>query len=167
MVWGTWTTSSIGRAAEKLGLATSALRYYDARGLVRPRQRHGAHRVYDPAELRALAFVKIASELGLPLGTAEALLNAATPQWHTAVRDQVDELKRLIAQTQRFLAHALDCPADRPVQDCPVLTSVLDQILEGTSLDELLAAHAATDPPIAKVRGSLIKTGRRAAIRAG
>lgn len=141
---------SIGRAAEKLRLATSALRYYDARGLVRPRQRQGGRRVYGPEELRALAFVKIASELGLPLETAGALLNAAHPQWRAAVREEIDELRRLVARaqaTERFLAHALDCPADHPVQECPVLTSVLEQVVAGISVDEVVAAHATTDRP--------------------
>ena len=141
---------SIGQAAEQLGLATSALRYYDQRGLVHPRERRRGRRVYGPAELRALAFVKIASELDLPLETAGALLNGPNPRWRTAVSAQIDQLRRLIAQAQAtasFLTHALDCPADQPVHDCPVLTSVLDQVADGLPVDHLLAPYADTEHP--------------------
>lgn len=101
--------------------------------------------MYGPDELRALAFVKIASELGVPLETAGALLHAVAPQWRAAVRTQIDELDRLVARaqaTRRFLAHALDCPADHPAQQCPVLTSVLDEVVAGVPVERLLAAAA-------------------------
>jgi DNA-binding transcriptional MerR regulator len=56
----------IGEAATRLGLSTSALRYYDERGLVCPHVRRGGRRMYGSEELRRLAFIKLAHQLGLP-----------------------------------------------------------------------------------------------------
>ena len=63
----------IGEAAARLGLSTSALRYYDERGLVSPSQRQSGRRMYGADELRRLAFIKIAQRLGLALNTADSL----------------------------------------------------------------------------------------------
>jgi hypothetical protein len=57
---------AIGEAAGRLGLRPSALRYYDEQGLVAPRARQAGRRMYGPAELRQLAFLKIAHRLGIP-----------------------------------------------------------------------------------------------------
>ncbi|MER6008568.1 MerR family transcriptional regulator [Nonomuraea angiospora] len=46
---------SIGEAARRLRLNTSALRYYEERGLVRPAARHAGRRMYGRTELRRLA----------------------------------------------------------------------------------------------------------------
>ena len=62
----------IGEAAARLALSTSALRYYDERGLVRPQVRRGGRRMNGSEELRRLAFIKVAHRLGLPLQTAAA-----------------------------------------------------------------------------------------------
>lgn len=53
-------------AARRLGMRTSALRYYEQRGLVRPAGRARGQRVYGRPELRRLAFVQIAQRLGIP-----------------------------------------------------------------------------------------------------
>lgn len=63
----------IGQAAERLGLNPSALRYYDERGLVRAPTRRAGRRMYGRDELRRLAFIKIAQQLGLPLETSRFL----------------------------------------------------------------------------------------------
>ena len=147
--WGSKPTRSqdgwvdlipIGEAARQLGLNPSALRYYDERGLVPARVRRGGRRMYGPDELRRLAFIKIAQRLGLPLGTAAAILDAPGPQWRETVREQITELDHLIAQgrgARVFLTHALDCPAEHPARDCPNMTAALDQLVAGVTVDHL------------------------------
>ncbi|MGH3836793.1 MAG: MerR family transcriptional regulator [Pseudonocardiaceae bacterium] len=76
----------IGQAADRLGLNASALRYYDERGLVSPPARQAGRRMYGPEELRRLAFLKIAHDLGLPLDTAAAILDAPV---HSGARPYV------------------------------------------------------------------------------
>lgn len=136
---------SIGQAADRLGLNTSALRYYDERGLVSPSVRQAGRRMYGPEELRRLAFLKIAHELGLPLDTAAAILDAPGPQWRQTVRQQITQLDKMIAQAQgaqKFLTHALNCPTNHPVRDCSTMIAALDRLVDGTSVDQLAAEHA-------------------------
>ncbi|MCM6776286.1 MerR family transcriptional regulator [Nocardia sp. CDC159] len=135
---------SIGEAAARLGLAASALRYYDERGLVRPSGRRGGKRMYGPEQLRRLAFVKLAQSLGLSLETAAAVLDAPGPQWRELLDRQVEELDEIIARArlaQRFLTHARNCPAEHPAQECPTMTAGLDQLLAGTPITDLLTEN--------------------------
>jgi DNA-binding transcriptional MerR regulator len=136
----------IGRAAEQLGLSTSALRYYDERGLVCPPVRQAGRRMYGADELRRLAFVKIANRLGLPLETAAAVLDAPGPQWRQNVRDQIAKLDNVIADAraaQNFLTHALNCPTEHPARQCATMIAALDRLVDGTTFDELAAEHLA------------------------
>ncbi|MGE2717803.1 MerR family transcriptional regulator [Mycolicibacterium litorale] len=135
----------IGEAAAKLKMSTSALRYYDDRGLVHPQGRRSGRRMYGPDELRRLALLKIVHGLGLPLDTAVAVLDAPSEQWRQTVRDQIAELDRVIARArgaQRFLTNALECPTDHPARECPTMTGALDRLVEGMSIEELAAEHA-------------------------
>jgi len=143
---------AIGEAAARLRLRPSALRYYDERGLVSPRSRQAGRRMYGPDELRRLAFLKIAHGLGIPLDTAAAVLGATSPQWRRAVQDQIAELEQLIEQAQsaqRFLRHALNCPANHPARECPTMKAALDQLVAGMTVDQLRAEHAAPGKPTA------------------
>ena len=135
------TLITIGEAATRLGLSTSALRYYDERGLVPVRTRQSGQRLYGRDELRRLAFIKIAHRLGIPLDTAGAILDAPDQQWRETVRDQIAALEDLIKQAkgaQTFLTHALNCRHAHPARDCPNMTTALDDVLDGaTSIEQL------------------------------
>ncbi|MGB3357092.1 MAG: MerR family transcriptional regulator [Mycobacterium sp.] len=134
----------ISEAASRLQMTPSALRYYDERGLVRPRSRRSGRRMYGIEELRRLAFLKIVHRLGLPLDTAAAVLDAPSEQWRDTVRDQIDELDRVIAQAraaQQFLTHALHCPTEHPARECATMRGALDGLLNGMSVEQLAAEH--------------------------
>lgn len=90
----------IGEAARRLGLRTSALRYYDDRGLVTPAARVAGRRMYGADELRRVAFLTLAQRLGIPLGTAVGVLDAPGPQWRADLRDQITAVDRLIEQAR-------------------------------------------------------------------
>jgi DNA-binding transcriptional MerR regulator len=135
----------IGDAARMLEINPSALRYYEERGLVRPARRAG-RRVYGPEQLRRLAFIQILQRLGVGLDAASAVLDQPSEQWRGVVREQIAGLEDLIARAsaaQSFLRHALDCPADHPVQECPFLIETLDRRLAGATFEQLAAEHAA------------------------
>jgi DNA-binding transcriptional MerR regulator len=134
----------IGRAAARLGMNTSALRYYDERKLVCPSERHDGKRMYGADQLRRLAFIKIAQRLGLPLQTAAAVLDAPSPQWREIVRRQIAELDEVIAQAQTaqmFLTHALNCPTEHPARECTTMIATLDRLVAGTPIDRIEAEH--------------------------
>jgi DNA-binding transcriptional MerR regulator len=132
---------TIGKAAQLLGLKTSALRYYEDRGLVAPERRAGK-RVYSREQLRRLAFVQLMQRLGISLNAASAVLDEPSDQWRDVVREQIAAIDNLIARARGardFLQHALACPADHPVDDCEQMIEVLDRRLGGVTIEELAA----------------------------
>lgn len=123
----------IGEAARRLGVATSALRYYDERGLVRPAARSAGRRMYGASELRLLAFVQMCQRLGLDLDAIADMLADSGPPWQHVVDDHVAWLERRIAEAERareILRHARTCPHPAPWRDCPYLLGALDNWLD-------------------------------------
>ena len=55
---------TIGYVAERTGLPTSAIRYYEDEGLVTPDRNDSGHRRYARADIRRLSFVMISQGLG-------------------------------------------------------------------------------------------------------
>lgn len=135
----------IGEAAARLGLSTSALRYYDERGLVCPQHRLAGKRMYGPDDLRRLAFIKIFQQLGVSLDTAAAVLDAPAPQWREIVREQISALDEVVRQArgaQHFLTHALQCPTEHPARECPTMTGALDRLVDGMTVAQLADEHS-------------------------
>ena len=58
---------SIGEVAERSGLAPSAIRFYEAEGLVSSRRTPGNQRAFARHTLRRLAFIRAAQRVGLSL----------------------------------------------------------------------------------------------------
>ena len=86
----------IGEAARLLGMNASALRYYEERGLVAPAGRSGGRRVYGRQELRRLVFLRMLQQLGVPLETAGAVLDAPGEEWRAAVGERIEELDEVL-----------------------------------------------------------------------
>jgi DNA-binding transcriptional MerR regulator len=138
----------IGDAAQILGLNTSALRYYEDRGLVTP-ERRGGNRMYSREQLRRLAFIQLMQRLGIRLDAASAVLDEPSEQWRGVVREQIAAIEQLIARAngaRDFLEHALACPADHPVDQCPQMIEVLDKRLGGITIEELAAEQGQSVP---------------------
>ena len=58
---------TIGELAHRTGLSISAIRFYEARGLVTPVRTAGNQRRFLRADIRKLSFTQIAQQLGLSL----------------------------------------------------------------------------------------------------
>jgi len=58
---------TIGEVSRRSGVATSALRFYEERGLIRSDRAGSGHRRYPRAVLRRIAFVVFAQRVGLSL----------------------------------------------------------------------------------------------------
>ncbi len=65
---------SIGQLAHRIGLAVSAIRFYEARGLVRAIRTGGNQRRFTRSDIRRLSFALIAQQIGLSLAEIEAEL---------------------------------------------------------------------------------------------
>ena len=63
---------SIGELAQRTGLSVSAIRYYEARGLLTAVRSAGNQRRFPRADLRRLSFALIAQQLGLSLAEIQA-----------------------------------------------------------------------------------------------
>jgi MerR family redox-sensitive transcriptional activator SoxR len=68
-------TLTIGELAVRSGVAPSALRYYEKLGLIRAARTGGNQRRYERAELRRVAFVRIAQQVGVSLEEIGAALD--------------------------------------------------------------------------------------------
>ena len=65
----------IGDLARRTGLAVSAIRYYEAQGLISPWRNAGGQRRYQRADIRRLSFVMIAQKFGLTLPEIREVLS--------------------------------------------------------------------------------------------
>jgi DNA-binding transcriptional MerR regulator len=88
---------TIGEAAQVLALNTSALRYYEDRGLVTP-ERRGGKRMYSREHLRRLAFIQLMQRLGIRLDAASAVLDEPSDQWRDVVREQIGAIEELAVE---------------------------------------------------------------------
>ena len=70
---------SIGDVSDRTGLGVSAIRHYEAEGLVFPLRNRGGQRRFDRSDIRRLSFVMIAQQLGFPLAEIRRVL-ADLPQ---------------------------------------------------------------------------------------
>ena len=69
------STLSIGELARRTGLSVSAIRFYEARGLVRASRGAGNQRRFARSDIRRLSFALIAQQLGLTLSEIETELS--------------------------------------------------------------------------------------------
>lgn len=67
---------TIGDLAERTGVATSALRYYEAEGLISADRSPAGHRRYERATIRRVSFIRVAQELGLTLDEIRSALSS-------------------------------------------------------------------------------------------
>jgi MerR family redox-sensitive transcriptional activator SoxR len=100
---------TIGQLAERAGLSTSAIRFYESRGLLASVRTAGNQRRYDQATLRRLGFIRAAQQVGLSLEEiSEAMAELPsnrTPtkrDWHRISRAWRGRLDEQIARTQRL-----------------------------------------------------------------
>jgi MerR family redox-sensitive transcriptional activator SoxR len=61
-------TLTIGEVAARSGVATSALRFYEDRGLIASERTEAGHRRYRRGVIRRVAFIVFAQRVGLSLG---------------------------------------------------------------------------------------------------
>ena len=103
------TQLTIGHLAERAGVATSAIRFYESRGLIRSVRTTGNQRRYERSTLRRVAFIRTAQRVGLSLDEIAAAL-ATLPEnrtptkadwsrlsrtWRPRLDEQIERLERL------------------------------------------------------------------------
>jgi MerR family redox-sensitive transcriptional activator SoxR len=110
---------TIGEVAKRSGVAASALRFYEERGLIRSERAGSGHRRYPRSVLRRIAFIVFAQRVGLTLDEIGAELAKLPPdrapnrrdwsrlstRWGERIDAQIAELERL----KRGLTECIGC----------------------------------------------------------
>ena len=112
----TSATLTIGELAERSGVATSALRFYEQRGLLAAGRTGAGHRRYPRAVLRRVAFIVFAQRVGLTLDEIRAELDRLPTdhvprrtEWATLSGSWTARIDRRIAELERLKAGLSEC----------------------------------------------------------
>ena len=107
---------TIGEVARRGGVATSALRFYEDRGLITSERSVAGHRRYPRPVLRRIAFIVFAQRIGLSLDEIGAELarlpseRAPTRRdWSRLSRGWTSRIDRRIAELERLRASLTEC----------------------------------------------------------
>jgi MerR family transcriptional regulator, redox-sensitive transcriptional activator SoxR len=102
---------TIGEVSRRSGVAASALRFYEQRGLIASERAGAGHRRFARAVLRRIAFIVFAQRVGLTLGEIAGELAKLPPdraptrrdwarlssRWTQRIDERIAELERLRA----------------------------------------------------------------------
>lgn len=157
---------SIGELARRMGVATSALRYYERLGLLSPTDRSPQGRRYTPESMERVAFIHLCQDAGFTLAETGRLLDAwgdgrerddHEPRgWRQMAERKVAELDARIAaaqQAKELVQHGLDCPHRDP-DTYPNLRAALEARINGPDIEnhsnggaDGSACHSGSHPP--------------------
>jgi MerR family redox-sensitive transcriptional activator SoxR len=116
MSTGTGTGLTIGELAGRTGVTTSALRFYEARGLIAPARTAVGHRRYARAAIRRVAFIAFAQRVGLTLAEIRAELDRlpadrvpTSADWALLTRLWAERIDARIAELARLKVGLAGC----------------------------------------------------------
>jgi MerR family redox-sensitive transcriptional activator SoxR len=110
---------SIGEVSERTGVAHSALRFYEAEGLIHAERSGGGQRRYPREVVRRVSFIRVAQEVGLSLDEIRSALatlpDNRTPNqhdWHrlsTSWRPRIDAQIGMLERLRDRLDGCIGC----------------------------------------------------------
>ena len=107
---------TIGEVARRSGVAASALRFYEERGLLASERAGTGHRRYPRPVLRRIAFIVFAQRVGLTLEEIGAELARLPPNraptrtdWSRLSRKWTTRIDQRIAELERLRAGLTEC----------------------------------------------------------
>lgn len=110
---------TIGDLSRRTGVSVSAIRFYEAKGLLNPIRTRGNQRRYLRSDIRRLSFALVAQRLGLTVREIELELarlplgRAPSPaDWQDVserIRDRLDERITMLQRTRELLADCIGC----------------------------------------------------------
>jgi MerR family redox-sensitive transcriptional activator SoxR len=120
---------TIGEISERTGLAPSALRFYEAEGLLPEPARVNGRRRYDESVLPRLAAIQVAQKAGFTIGEIRTLMTgfpasaSLSARWRTLAERKLPEIDALIARAEAMkaiLEEGLECGCAR-LEECAVV----------------------------------------------
>jgi len=112
---------NIGELAAKVGIRTSAIRFYESVGLLPKPPRQSGWRRYDPSVLERLEVIHAAREVGFSIEEIRTLLNgfpksdSPSKRWQKLARKKLPDLEAVIQRTMalKYLIEAgIDCDCE-------------------------------------------------------
>ncbi len=107
---------TIGETAKRCGVATSALRFYEQKGLIRSARVSGNHRRYHRSMIRRISVIQVAQSLGLSLAeikdALDTLPDLRTPtkkDWERLSADWRDQLDQRIISLSKLRDNLSGC----------------------------------------------------------
>ena len=121
----------IAEVARRSGVSASALRFYEARGLVESTGRHGLRRTFDPEVLDRLAVINLGRAAGFSLEEIAAMLGrrgkpSIDRKALAARADALDDNIRRLVGLRNALRHAAVCPAPSHLE-CPTFRRLMKE----------------------------------------
>ncbi|KNG95346.1 redox-sensitive transcriptional activator SoxR [Pseudaestuariivita atlantica] len=120
---------SVGEMAKRAGVAVSTLHYYEAEGLIESWRTPANHRRYDRRQLRRVAIIRVALQVGIPLREVREMLSGlpsgravTAADWAKAGAIWQDRLRRRIALLERLagqMDHCIGCGC-LSLENCPL-----------------------------------------------
>lgn len=117
---------SIGEAARRAGVRTSALRFYEDAGILPKVARVNGRRRYDEKTVRMIEVLGFAQRAGFSLAEIKTLFSTGDPgsqlgeRWRELAQTKLRELERLVkhaAQMRRAIELGLACGCGQ-LEDC-------------------------------------------------
>src|SRR6476659_7196085 len=107
---------TIGEVARRAGVATSALRFYEERGLIHSERAGSGHRRYQRAVIRRVAFIVFAQRIGLSLDEVGEELSKlpenrvpTRADWAKISHSWTSRIDERIAELERLRAALTEC----------------------------------------------------------
>lgn len=119
----------IGEVAQKTGIATSAIRYYEEIGLLPQPNRVNGRRRYGGDIIQHLTIIRAAQNASWSLAEIKELFlgfpdhASLSERWKAQAPQKISELESLIEQTQKtkqMLESTMDCTCTN-LQDCALV----------------------------------------------
>jgi DNA-binding transcriptional MerR regulator len=132
---------TIGELARRGGVAPSALRYWEALGLLPAPARIAGQRRYPESTVELVGIILLLGEVGFSLAEQKAFMASravALDDWRRLARRKLIELDDQIAKAQtarQAIVHALACSYEDILQ-CPNFAAVLAGRLSGQPLHQ-------------------------------
>ncbi len=101
-------TYRIGEVAERTGIASSAIRYYEKEGLIPKADRRGNARIYGGDIFDRLSLIELAKSAGFTVAETRQLLRGVSrstppgPRWRELAQKKLTEIEERIAEAQRM-----------------------------------------------------------------
>ena len=119
----------ISEVAKRSGVAASALRYYERKGLIRSVAPEGTRRRFAPGVLDTLALIALGQAAGFSLDEIRAMFTpggtARIDRSQLAAKaDDLERTARRLRAMSKGLRHAAACPA-RSHAECPSFRALM------------------------------------------